>query len=378
MILSNNTYNYNIIKHVEELSAFFTAEFQKNNFASFYCYFNGLSFQQPHASNFLVVATCNNKPIALFAITQIVVVNEHIRFKDLNSILRSLLYKIISISKYKINVVGSPYKDNEPTALIIDKTINLNELIEDFLLFTKDDSQLSASLTIWSNSQLDEILKKLNFDTFSNDYSMLLDIHPAWRNMEDYKNALSKKYRVRINKIQAVKEVLSQKRFDIEAIKQNSTELIHLYKQVINNQLITLNIIDLSFFSHLYKTYGANFNFFGYYLNGVLIAFRSTIKQGDIYKTYFIGMNQELNKEYHLYQQILLDSLDDAIALGCKVLDIGRTALEAKAMLGAKPQIQNVYYKASNKIFQWIVFYLLKQFSANLGTDWQKRNPFKV
>jgi hypothetical protein len=59
-------------------------------------------------------------------------------------------------------------------------------------------------------------------------------------------------------------------------------------------------------------------------------------------------------------------------------LKLGRTALEAKAIIGCKPVYLDNYIKLKSKPMQLGLKYMLKVFANERGTEWKKRNPFKA
>ncbi|MEP6596385.1 MAG: ComEC/Rec2 family competence protein, partial [Ginsengibacter sp.] len=69
-----------------------------------------------------------------------------------------------------------------------------------------------------------------------------------------------------------------------------------------------------------------------------LVAFATSFKQQDELVIHFIGFEKEQgNSPSPCYHRILCDSINDAICGRYNKLWLGRTALEAKAMMGAKP-----------------------------------------
>lgn len=89
-------------------------------------------------------------------------------------------------------------------------------------------------------------------------------------------------------------------------------------------------------------------------------------------------MDYELNEKYNLYFNILFDSTAMAIDGQKQLLELGRTAREAKANLGCKAVYFNDYMKLNSKIAIKAADWFGTNFQKSMGEEWQKRNPFKI
>jgi hypothetical protein len=74
---------------------------------------------------------------------------------------------------------------------------------------------------------------------------------------------------------------------------------------------------------------------------------------------------------------MLQQGIKDAIKAKKKILRLGRTAYEAKAIVGAKPIIKSNFFQISNPILKIAYRYSADYFIAENSTNWQVRNPFK-
>ncbi|MBK8269327.1 MAG: hypothetical protein IPK83_13885 [Planctomycetes bacterium] len=66
------------------------------------------------------------------------------------------------------------------------------------------------------------------------------------------------------------------------------------------------------------------------------------MKDGDTAVGYYLGYDKATNETVPVYFRLLHAVIADSIAMGCKRLSLGRTALEPKARLGARPVPLNV------------------------------------
>ena len=92
---------------------------------------------------------------------------------------------------------------------------------------------------------------------------------------------------------------------------------------------------------------------------------------------FIIGFDYALNSSLNLYFNILFYCLEHAISLGRKKLVLGRTAPEAKAILGCEPDYRFSYYKLRNVIVNWFYQMVAGYFKEQQGDSWKDRHPFK-
>jgi len=72
--------------------------------------------------------------------------------------------------------------------------------------------------------------------------------------------------------------------------------------------------------------------------------------------------------------RLLHATIADAIGWRCKRLSLGRTALEPKAALGAKPEPMSVWLRHRVPALNWMLRGLLGARAAHRSAE---RNPFK-
>ena len=76
-----------------------------------------------------------------------------------------------------------------------------------------------------------------------------------------------------------------------------------------------------------------------------------------------------------IYLRLLHTTIADAISWGCKSLSLGRTALEPKAALGAKPEPMSVWLRHRVPAMNWMMRGVL---DAVTHDEAPERNPFKA
>jgi hypothetical protein len=106
-----------------------------------------------------------------------------------------------------------------------------------------------------------------------------------------------------------------------------------------------------------------------------ILGFISTLRDGDTAVGYYIGFDRDAAAEgIPLYLRLLHTTIADAINWRCKRLSLGRTALEPKAALGAKPEPMSVWLRHRVPAMNWLVRGML---DAVPHAEAPERNPFK-
>jgi hypothetical protein len=100
------------------------------------------------------------------------------------------------------------------------------------------------------------------------------------------------------------------------------------------------------------------------------------VRDGDTAIGYYIGFDRAAAAEgLPLYLQMLHATIADAIHWRCRRLSLGRTALEPKAGLGAKPEPMSVWVRYRVPAFNWLLRGVL---GAVPHVEAPERNPFKA
>lgn len=209
------------------------------------------------------------------------------------------------------------------------------------------------------------------------DVLMEMRIPVSWQNIDNYIEALSKKYAVRAKKIEESISRFELKEFSAPEILQHVEVLNSLYMNVISRSSFKMGVLNMSFFAGLKEAMLQNFVFKVWFLNQEIVGFSTYILLENHMELYYIGIDYKVNKSHHLYQCMLQQGIKDAIKFNKQILRLGRTAYEAKAIAGAKPVIKNNFFQISNPLLKIGYRYSTDYFVAENSTNWQVRNPFK-
>ncbi|MEP7324134.1 MAG: GNAT family N-acetyltransferase [Saprospiraceae bacterium] len=221
----------------------------------------------------------------------------------------------------------------------------------------------------------EHILDESTFHKFEIQPNMMVKHHDSWTCFDDYMNELHSKYRVRARRaIKAATPIVRKELTTAETYQLNDT-IFELYKCTSTHA--DFNLIDLhkDYFYQLKKNLGDQCHFYTYSVDGRIIAFYTIIEDGMEAEAHFLGINEDENKKYQIYLNILFDILRVSITLGKSATRFSRTALEIKSSVGAVPHSLTCYIKHRKVINNTFVPYLLD--FLNQKKDWVQRHPFK-
>lgn len=221
-----------------------------------------------------------------------------------------------------------------------------------------------------------EALRRFSYRPFETEPNMVLAINPKWRNYEDYLGALDAKYR-RNAKDQLKK--LTTAGCNIEPLtdlNSSSKRLHELYLAVHSNASVRLVTLAETYLPQLAATFSDNFRCTVIRRGEEILGFITTLRDGDTAMAYYIGFDRAAAAEgLPIYLRLLHSTIGDAIGWGCKRLSLGRTALEPKAAMGAKPEIMSVWLRHRIPALNWMLRGIM---GAVTHDEAPERNPFKT
>ena len=209
-----------------------------------------------------------------------------------------------------------------------------------------------------------------------NDSSMQLSIPEEWETFADYEKSLKHKYAQRLRKVRQSWQGLEVSALTTKEVIENSETLYQLYLQVTNNQPVRLGLLSKDFLPELKKHYGEKLKIWGIFEGGRMIAFASAWVQDASFDMFYIGFDYARNAALQLYFNILFFAIEQAIALRMPQLILGRTALEAKARVGCRPEYLQTFLYIKNSFLRKMVTRLQQRFTEGTG-EWENRHPFK-
>ena len=223
-----------------------------------------------------------------------------------------------------------------------------------------------------------EALKRFSYRALETEPNMVLPLDPAWRTHDDYLSALDSKYRKKV-KDQAKKLTAAGctlESLDAAGVTAAAARLHELYLAVQAGASVRLVTIQPSYFPALAHAAGDEFRCTVIRRGAEILGFVTTVRDGATAVGYYIGFDRAAAAEgIPLYLQLLHATIRDALAWRCTRLSLGRTALEPKAGLGAKPEPMKVWLRHRVPAMNWMIRSLLE---AVPHAEPPERNPFKA
>lgn len=220
------------------------------------------------------------------------------------------------------------------------------------------------------------VLQGLSYRNVETEPNMMLGLAPEWKNHDDYLASLASKYRSSVRK-QILEPLhaagLTPRAFDPDTIP--ASRLHDLYLQVHENAGFRPFTLHPDYFGAFARAAGTRARHQGVFdRDDKLLGFIVTLLDGETAIAYHVGFDREASSSHPLYLGLLHASIGDAIGMGAKALSLGRTALEPKARLGAKPQRMEVWMRHRQPLLNQLTLGLLGLVPHDEAPD---RNPFK-
>lgn len=221
-----------------------------------------------------------------------------------------------------------------------------------------------------------EALRRFSYRPVETEPNMVLAIDPAWRTYEDYLSALDAKYR-RNAKDQVKKLTAANCSVELFSDLKSSSKRLHdLYLAVHNNASIRPVTLPENYLPALAATLGDNFRCTVIRRGDDILGFVTSMRDGDTAIAYYIGFDRAAAADgLPIYLRLLHATIGHAIDWRCTRLSLGRTALEPKAALGAKPEPMSIWLRHRVPALNWAIRGLLGVVSHEEAPE---RNPFKT
>jgi hypothetical protein len=221
-----------------------------------------------------------------------------------------------------------------------------------------------------------EILRQYSYRPLQTEPNMVLEIKPEWRSYEDYLAALDAKYRRNAKDISKKLSNVGCTVEEVNDLRPHSTRLHELYLAVHGNATVRLVTLGAQYLPALAKAAGDNLRCAIIRRGEEILGFVTTLRDSDTAIGYYIGFDRQAAAQgLPIYLRLLHATINHAIGWKCKRLSLGRTALEPKAALGAKPEPMAVWMRHRVPAFNWV---LRSLFGVVPHDEAPARNPFKA
>ena len=336
---------------------------------------------------YIILVDNSNKPIALASIQIVDFYLDTVKtnFEDFIRKIKNLLRKLHILPNkkaLKLLISGNTFVSGEHGIFIThsqDKKQVIKNLAKAILHFVNSNNSINIDaflLKDFVNESLfitDE-LKNYNYHPFSVEPNMILEINEDWISFEDYLNAIKTKFRVKAKKALQLSKDIIIKEVNDHNIENKLPQMTALYKKVVNNADFNLCHFNLESYKTLKSAFREKYILKTYELDGKIVGFMSGMINQNSLDAHFVGLDYSLNRQYAIYQRMLYDYIQIAIAKKLKTLNFGRTASEIKSSVGAKPQDLTMYLRHKKGITNKIVKLFLQYIQPS---PFRQHFPFK-
>ena len=223
-----------------------------------------------------------------------------------------------------------------------------------------------------------QLLKSKGFEDyfqFSTQPNMVFKIQEKWKSEQDYIDALSKKYLNQYKRARKKAIGIDKRKMHLEDIIKHEETIYKLYLHVAKNAPFNTFFLVKNHFRVFKQVLKDKFLFYGYFIDEKLIGFNTLIKNGDAMDTYFLGYDDDIQREKMLYLNMLYDMIAYSINKGFKEVVFARTALEIKSSVGAKPREMFGFIKHSDALIDKNIAKIFSYLEPDI--EWKERSPFK-
>lgn len=378
------TYNYKIFNFVSELPAEWNLLSIENIFLNT-TYFEVLERSAPSNMICHYIGIYQENELIGIALSQFLNLSQLATFgnKDqyvINAIKKTVFKKLVS----HILIIGNNMLTGQHAFALLDKIDKVEALktlkkASERLKTIFKNKGIKIHITTFKDFEHGELPSFLqagfqSYYQFTTQPNMVFDIPSQWKTEYDYIDALSKKYREQYKRARRKSDGIEKKKLDLEDITKYEDTIYNFYQHVATNANFNTFFIAKNHFQVLKELFKDKFLFYGYFIDGKLVGFNTLIKNGTTIDTYFLGYDKNIQREKMVYLNMLYDMVAYSINNGFKEIIFGRTALEIKSSIGAKPRAMFGFAKHSNIIadltFEKAFNYLEPK------VMWKERNPF--
>ena len=198
---------------------------------------------------------------------------------------------------------------------------------------------------------------------------------------DDYLADMRTKARTKVKRILKLSESLTFTALGLEDIRAQADDLHMLYLKVYGRSAFRLGCLHPEDLVTLKEELGEGFQVWTSELEGEVIGFHCGMCNGQEVEAFFVGFEGSHNKSHALYQRMLVEFIRWGIQEGCAVVNLGRTALDIKASLGAEPQRLVLHQRMRNPLIHGMARWAARASAPKQGAlkrAWREEAPVKA
>jgi predicted N-acyltransferase len=182
-----------------------------------------------------------------------------------------------------------------------------------------------------------EALETYSYRPFETDPDMVLELPPSCASMDGYLAFLRSKYRSAARSVLEKTSKAGYRTALVEDVPKVAGRLHQLYLETLAGAQVRLFTLHPDYFPRLASALGSDFRCTALLRGTEIVGFVSVIRDGSTAVGYYMGFDRAANEEVPLYFRLLHAVIETSLAMGCRRISFGRTALDPKSRLGAKP-----------------------------------------
>ncbi len=176
--------------------------------------------------------------------------------------------------------------------------------------------------------------------------AMHMEMPDRWKVYEDYLEHLNVRHRMGVYRVTRDLRRAGFVQRDIVDLEPFSHRMHELYEGVQRQEGPGTISLPATLIPSLAKTLGKDgFRCSGYFSGETLVAFVLTLRDRDAAVCYCLGWDQEKSAGVPLLPALLQTVISDGLSMGCRRIEFGRSALKAKAQVGAHPQATETWIR---------------------------------
>lgn len=219
------------------------------------------------------------------------------------------------------------------------------------------------------------ILEKFGYHDVETEPNMMLELDAKWKSHEAYLASMASKYRSAVkNQILKPIEEAGCRLVVLQDVAAVAERLQALYLDVHHNASLRPVTLPASYWPALAAAAGERLRVVALMRDKEMLGFIGCLKDGDLGVAYHIGFDRAASGDLPVYLRLLHAAIEHLIAMGARCVSLGRTALEPKARLGAKPQAMSVWMRHHQPLINQVTRRLLGQVQHDEAPE---ANPFK-
>ena len=219
------------------------------------------------------------------------------------------------------------------------------------------------------------ILEKYSYRAVETEPNMMLELDAKWKDYEGYLAGLASKYRSGIkNQILKPIEEAGCKLVVLKDVLAHADRLQELYLDVHTNASLRPVTLPPSYWPALAAAAGKRLRVVALMQGDKMLGFIGCLLDGEVGVAYHIGFDRAASEGLPVYLRLLHASIENLMAMGARRISLGRTALEPKARLGAKPQAMSVWMRHNQPLINQVTKRLLNFVQHDEAPE---ANPFK-